>query len=83
MDTVPRLPVNSLSLPALSYGVGGSGWWLSEGGGGLRLMNGALCLSDPLHFIPDRQQGLQVVAEGAAESDLMTGLCLVLGFSSG
>lgn len=39
--------------------------------------------SDPLHFIPDRQQGLQVVAEGAAESDLMTGLCLVLGFSSG
>ena len=51
--------------------------------GGLRLMNGALCLSDPLHFIPDRQQGLQVVAEGAAESDLMTGLCLGLGLSSG
>lgn len=33
--------------------------------GGLRLMKGASCLSDPLHFIQDRLRGLQVVARGS------------------
>lgn len=36
-------------------------------------MKGASCLSDPLHFIPDRLWGLQVVAEGAAEPELRQG----------
>lgn len=45
-------------------------------------MNGALCLSDPLHFILDRQRGLQVVAKGAALLELMTGLCSALGLLS-
>lgn len=57
----------------------GGGW----SSGGLKLMNAASCLSDPLHFTPDRLRGLQVVAEGAAEPELMTGLCLALGLSSG
>lgn len=79
MDTVPPLPVNSLSLPALFQMAGVAGWWSSWG---LRLMNGESCLSDPLHFIPDRLRGLQVVAKGAALLELMTGLCSALGLSS-
>lgn len=75
MDIVPLLPVNS--LPQM---VEVAGWWLS---GGLRLMNGASCLSDPLHFIPARLRGLQVVAKGAAEPELMIGLCSALGLLSG
>lgn len=55
MDTVPLLPGNSSSLPALLR-------WSS---GGLRLMNGASCLSDPLHFIPDR---LQVCGRGGIQA---------------
>lgn len=76
MDTVPLLPVSSLTLPALSDG-GRSG--------GLKVDGGAPCLSDPLHFIPDRLVGggLQVVAEGAGEPDLMTGLCSALRLLSG
>lgn len=57
-------------------------WWPF---GGLKVDGGAPCLSDPLHFIPDRLVGggLQVVAEGAAEPDLMTGLCSALRLLSG
>lgn len=77
-DTVPLLPINSLTLLPFSDSGGGGG-----AGGGLRLMNGALCLSDPFHFIPDGLQGCKVVAEGAAELELMTGLCSALGLLSG
>lgn len=81
MDTVPLLPVNCLSLPAsLPQMVEVAGRWLL---GGLRLMNGASCLSDPLHFIQARLRGLQVVAEGAAEPELMTELCSAVGLPSG
>lgn len=55
MDTVPRLPVNSLSLPALSYGVGGSGWWLSEGG--VKVDERCVVLVWPTSFHPRQAAG--------------------------
>lgn len=46
-------------------------------------MNAASHFSGPLHFKPDRLWGPQVVAQRAADLELMTGLCSLLGLLPG